>query len=347
VTKDSATRSTTAIAPGKVILFGEHAINRGQPALSAAVGLYTRCRVKPNSSGEYRFVSGQRRQTVSREVILRLAQDVEAHRMAEDYEAIRRLAATDFFSPQKYVLALAFGDVLPSGFDLAWESQIPRSSGLGSGGAAFVALVAALLPFLPQPPSLEQRAAWAHGGDIVAHGGIASALDTQTSQFGGIIRYSGRGPAETVPCLGGLPLVIGSTGLTAMTSAVNGRVQRWLAERPSSRMVYFETIGTLSRSALPLLERGEWEQLGRLITLNQLVLEKIGVSCPEIETLIEAALAAGAFGAKLSGSGGGGIIIALVPPERRQTVAGAIKAAGGTALTPEIAVSGVHLEETE
>lgn len=344
---DIVTDSTTAIAPGKVILFGEHAINRGQPALSTAVGLYTRCYAKLSSGGEYRFVSGRHRQTVSREAIRKLARDVAAYRKAEDYAAIRRLATTDFFSPQKYILALAFGKALPAGFNLEWQSQIPPSSGLGSGGAAFVALVAAILPFLPQPPSVEQRITWAHCGDIVAHGGIASALDTQTSRIGGIIRHTGKGLTEAVACAPGLSLVIGNTGLAAATSEVNARVRRWLAERPASRMAFFEIVGTLSSGALPLLEQGEWEGLGRLMTLNQLVLEKIGVSCPEIEVLIEAALGAGAFGAKLSGSGGGGIMIALVSPERRQAVAEAINAAGGTAFTPETAVSGVHLQETE
>jgi mevalonate kinase len=68
-----------------------------------------------------------------------------------------------------------------------------------------------------------------------------------------------------------------------------------------------------------------------------------GVSCPEIEALIEAALGAGAYSAKLSGSGGGGIIIALVAPETKTAVASAITQAGGTALTPEIGVPGAYL----
>ena len=81
------------------------------------------------------------------------------------------------------------------------------------------------------------------------------------------------------------------------------------------------------------------------MNLNQLVLEKMGVSCPELETLNRAALAAGALGAKLSGSGGGGIMLALTSPETKAAVAVAIAQAGGEALTPEVAVEGARIEE--
>ncbi len=79
------------------------------------------------------------------------------------------------------------------------------------------------------------------------------------------------------------------------------------------------------------------------MTLNQLILEKIGVSSPELDLLIDAALEAGAWGAKLSGSGGGGIMIALAPPEAQHAVAQAITAAGGQALTPPVGVGGVAI----
>jgi len=335
----------TAVAPGKAILFGEHAVNRGQPALSAAVGLYARCRVRAGTGGEYRFRSGSRSQETPRAAVLELARVVEGYRDAEDYEALRRLASGDYFSPQKYVLASMFGDALPAALEMEWESEIPSSSGLGSGGAAFTALVAAVSPLLPEPPSLEQRAAWARLGDIIAHGGVASALDTQTSLLGGVIRFTGMGLAERIAVAPGLTLVVGHTGVAAATSEVNGRVRRWLAERPASRLPYFETVGALSRAALPLLERGEWAELGRLLTLNQLVLKEIGVSSPEIETLIDAALGAGALGAKISGSGGGGIIIALATPETRDAVAEAITEAGGRALTPAVGVAGVVVQQ--
>lgn len=338
----------TASAPGKVILCGEHAINRGQPALATAVGIFARCRATPGLEPGYHLRSGTHTESVTAAALATLAADVDAALAAGEYDVIRRLAAGDYFAPAKYILASIVAHDLPPALVLEWQSELPGSSGLGSGGAAFTAMVAAVSTMLAAPPSLEQRATWAHRGDIVAHGGVASALDTQSSLFGGVIRLEqgerNQGLAAPLPCAAGLSLVIGNTRVEAATSAINGRVRHWLAERPRRRMAYFEAIGTLARAASPLLERGEWAELGRLMNLNQLLLEKIGVSCPELETLIDAALEAGAWGAKLSGSGGGGIMIALVPAEARQDVARAIVAAGGDALTPDVGVPGVSIE---
>ena len=68
---------------------------------------------------------------------------------------------------------------------------------------------------------------------------------------------------------------------------------------------------------------------------NQSILRQMGVSSPELETLVEAALSAGALGAKLSGAGRGGSMIALVAPEVSAEVTQALLRAGavGTIVT--------------
>jgi len=337
-------RAVVATAPGKAILFGEHAINRGQPAIATAVGLYARCTVAVAAEPGYRLRSRSHEELVSAAAVATLAEQVDTHLAGSDYDSIRRIAAMDYFAPAKYILAAMVGHGLPEGLDVEWISEVPRSAGLGSGGAAFTSLVAAMSGLLQQPPDRVQHARWAHRGDIIAHGGIASPLDTQTSLLGGVIRLDlGQQKdrlAESLPCAPGLTLVIGNTHLGAATGEINARVRRWLAKQPRRGMAYFEAIGALGRAAIPLLQRGEWAELGRLFTLNQLVLEKIGVSSPELDRLIDAALEAGAWGAKLSGSGGGGIMIALVRPETRHDVAQAIVAVGGEALTPAVGVPG-------
>jgi len=339
----TTSKSVTAVAPGKVILFGEHAINRGQPAIAVAVGLYARCTVEISPDDRFHFRSGTRSQDVDAGDVRRVSEQAAAHLRDEDFAAVRALSASDYFAPQKYVLGYVFQGRFPYGLSLRWESEVPPRSGLGSGASAFVAMAEAVCELVARKLERVHRGDLALRGETIAHGGIASALDTQTSLLGGVIEFTGSVPARRLPFAEGLTLVIGDTRVGAATGEVNARVRRWLDERPAARTHVFRTVGALSRAAVPALERGDWDGLGRLMNLNQLVLEKIGVSCPEADRLIAAALEAGALGAKVSGSGGGGIIVALATPETKKAVADAITEAGGNASTPEVAVPGVRI----
>jgi mevalonate kinase len=340
-----------ASAPAKAILFGEHAVNRGQSALAVSVGLHVTCELETGDGDQYRFVAGARDQTVSRSDVLELGARVDAWRAVEDFSSVRDLVRGDYFAPAKYLLA-GLGQSLPSSLTVRWSGEIPPSGGLGSGGAAFAVLAAAVLgtPSSTQIKnsvldgvSLERTARLAWRGDVVAHGGIASGLDTGTSVYGGAIRYTLERWAEPVPCAPGLMLVIGDTGKPGATAEANTRVRQWLEERPS-RMHHFEEVGLLSKLAEPVLERGDWVTLGHLMNLSQLLLERISVSTPDLERLIAASLEAGALGAKLSGSGGGGIMLALVTPDSLETVKHAISSAGGTAIHAPVGVPGVQVE---
>ena len=126
-----------ARAPGKVILFGEHAVNRGQPALSAGVGLRATCRLRRTEGTGGVLESGapgHEREQTSREAILALARAVDGYRATGELESIRALAQRDFFAPQKYVLATALGHALPPGLTVSFASEIPRSGGSGRAG---------------------------------------------------------------------------------------------------------------------------------------------------------------------------------------------------------------------
>ncbi|MEM7187502.1 MAG: galactokinase, partial [Bacteroidota bacterium] len=69
--------------------------------------------------------------------------------------------------------------------------------------------------------------------------------------------------------------------------------------------------------------------LGSLMTAHHEVLrDLLSITVPRIDQMIEAALNAGAFGAKIVGSGGGGSIVALSPPDRSNQLCEAIKKAG-------------------
>jgi len=324
-------------------LFGEHAVNRGQSALAVSVGVRVRCDVYRIAQG-LSLHSGHQAAQVQWQDIETLREQIDVWRAAKQYDAIRQLAGSDYYAAAKYVLANALETpslmhLKQHGLQVVWQSDIPAAGGLGSGGASFAALSYAIAKLAEQPITTKTIGQWAWLGDVVAHGGVASALDTQTALHGGVIRYTVEGWGEPVVFHSGLTLVIGNTGVRGSTAEVNGHVRRWL-DADATRMHYFEMIGVLSRAALRPMAEGNWVELGKLMNLNQLVLEKIGVSTEALERLIQAALEAGAYGAKLSGSGGGGIMIALAAPDRAAAVAEAIRQTGGEALTPMVAVDG-------
>jgi galactokinase len=88
---------------------------------------------------------------------------------------------------------------------------------------------------------------------------------------------------------------------------------------------------TLEAKSLLSWDVPDGRAVGSLMNEHQSVLRDVlGISTPKIDRMIDAALAAGALGAKINGSGGGGCMFAYAPdsPER---VAEAIELEGGTA----------------
>lgn len=330
-------------APAKIILFGEHSVTYGKVAVTTAADLRATCHIRLRPQPWVSLSGGGHSQKVSLDRLAAFRQRIDDLRAADSHTEIRRLTQDDFFAPARYILGTALASSEPVGLDISFESDIPIGSGLGSGGAVFAALAWGLTKLLYGEPSRRQAADWAYLGDVIAHGGIASGTDTSTSVYGGFIRFSTEEGAVPVETSVQPVIVIGDTLRRAVTSEVNGRVRRWLDE-DAVRYHYFDKMDTVARLGMKALADGDLPALGHLMNINQVLLEKIGVSCPEIDTLCNAALRAGALGAKLSGSGGGGIVIALATADIQTAVAEAIEAAGGQALIVRVGVPGVMQE---
>jgi galactokinase len=82
------------------------------------------------------------------------------------------------------------------------------------------------------------------------------------------------------------------------------------------------------REVVHLLRHNELPQIGPALTVSHESLrDDYRVSCPELDVAVDAALAAGALGARMTGAGFGGSAIALVAAEDREDVAQAVLAA--------------------
>lgn len=329
-------------APAKVILLGGKGVNWGFPALVAAVGIRSTCTVSIRDDGGYRFSFGERSETGGPEALRAFKKRIDDLRQAKDYDGISEIAR-DFFAPVRYVLGHVEERTKRLGLDISWESDIPSGSGLGSGAAASASMVTAAMHALGSDPSPEETAWLAWQGDVIAHGGVGTGLDSGACALGGIVRYRLADGPKRLPSATKLSLVVGDTLVRASTAASNTTSRNWIADHPM-RFHLLEEMGMLVEQAQRALEQGDLATVGHMMNLCHLIKEKLGMSIPKIEELVEAALGAGALGAKISGKGGGGIIVALCEPGKEQDIARAIDAAGGKGIVPEVGVRGAHLE---
>ena len=123
-------------------------------------------------------------------------------------------------------------------------------------------------------------------------------------------------------------IVIADTGRATMTREAVGRVRQRYDERQSETEEVFLRIGQVVSSARRALESGKQGRLGALMSENHQLLRHLGISSPELDGLVDASIAAGAMGAKLSGGGMGGNMIALVDGSTVQAVRRALSLAG-------------------
>jgi mevalonate kinase len=124
-------------------------------------------------------------------------------------------------------------------------------------------------------------------------------------------------------------VVYASTGITASTSKVVADVR---AKKEADEAWFGALIGKYQELVIrgeKALDDADWNTLGQLLNENHSLCQELTVSCKELDTLVDAARAAGALGAKMSGTGRGGLMLALTPGKDSQdAVAEALLKAG-------------------
>jgi len=303
-------KRSAASAPGKVIMCGEHAVVYGQPAIALPLAsVRARATVEAAAGGGIVCYAPDLGDTW---------QFDERH----DHPLAQVTLAT----------LTQFGVAKDVSLQITLRSEIPIASGMGSGAALGAALVRGLAAFFEQPLAAAEVAALVYEGERAYHG-TPSGIDNTVVSYEQPIWFV-RGEAGTPPVIEPLHmhtpfhLVVGDTGVRAPTYITVGGVrERWQRD-PQHYDALFAQIGMIAHAVRTALADGQTDQLGPLFDQNQTLLEKVGVSSPELKHLIDAARAAGALGAKLSGGGGGGIMIAVALAETAPTVQAALQAAG-------------------
>jgi mevalonate kinase len=290
-------KNNIASASGKLILMGEHAVLYGAPCIVTAVNKYLTVTIEKNQDNRIVIETPQTSDT-------------------------RFLDASIKASQSKWGSAV-------NNFHLKTKSDFTDQYGLGSSAAVVVATLKAISEMVEV--ELSQRELFDMSYEVVlAVQNRGSGFDVAASVYGGVLYFQNAGKViERLPLQKSLPLIVGYTGKKASTVSLMSDVSKKYEQYPEKVSRIMSAIGTLVEQAKPALIEGDWPLVGKFMNFNQEYLRDLGVSTEKLEALIQAALSAGAFGAKLSGAGGGDCMIAVTTPENRMNVERAISNAGG------------------
>lgn len=336
-------------APGRICLFGEHQDYLGLDVIAAAIDL--RITICGRKRDDLRFVIDKPDLGTAEEIVLEgeLAYTNKRDYIRSVLNVLRRKGA-----------------LIPSGWDIVIRGRIPINAGTAGSSALIVAwnrflLQAGADPRAESPGEIAELGFLTEVAEFREPGG---KMDHYTAAFGGVIWLVFDDPLKVTKL--GSPLnefVLGDSlekkDTTGTLSSVKDRVLMGVREvrriLPAFSLKGQLTLETgreidklgppvrkplkgafinrdLTKEGIKLFTGGfNDEEFGRLLNRQQDVLrDNLGISTPKIDRMIDAALAAGALGAKINGSGGGGCMFAYAPA-CAGPVAEAVEKAGGRA----------------
>jgi len=343
--------------PGRICLFGEHQDYLNLPVIPCAISL----RIS---------IEGVRREDSF--VVIDLP-DIKSKEQFRLEESKLYTQERDYYRSAINVLE-GNGFRFSKGFDCVVRSAIPINAGTSSSSALMVTWINFLAQMSDQCRRLSPReiAFYAHVAEVIEFKEPGGMMDQYATAFGGVsvIDFFPKLRIHQVQA-DFKSFVLGNSGQRKDTRSVLSRVKNrvldivkvlsakdknfslqdlsidsidgfkgQLNEEQQSLLVGTIRNRDITSEAKKLLRQTplDHRRIGSLLTEHQNILRDVlKISTPKIDRMIDAALDAGACGAKINGSGGGGCMFAYVP-EHSTRVAAAIEKAGGTAYI-------VHVDE--
>ncbi|OQR92038.1 mevalonate kinase [Achlya hypogyna] len=330
-------QATTASAPGKVILFGEHAVVYGTTAIAASVSsLRVSTRISSTSTPDVRVALNNLTSAKDGKPLVRswpLATLAAAFRDVAGFlprpspAVVAALEATlanehpkdvNALRPALFLLVAIVPGILVSlhGVDIDVVSgAFPVGAGLGSSAAFCTSVAAALLKAI-QPHSVDLDVVNSHAfaAEVLLHDN-PSGVDNSVATYGGAIVFK-RGPQTTMTKLTLPPLriLLTNTHVPRETKVLVGGVRVLYDADPVGVQARFDAIEALATefqnhvAAHTLTDAA----LAPMMATNQAALEALQVSHASIQAICAASAAHG-LTTKLTGAGGGGCTITLIP----------------------------------
>lgn len=323
-----------ASAPAKVILFGEHFVVYGEPAIVLAIDKRAFAKVETRNDQILHISSSN----------LNLAVNIK-----DGYFSILKGESKEAklkFEPVKQAVEKVlekYGEKV--GLNIEITSTIPVAAGLGSSAAVVASVTVAVGELLNIRMSKEDIFKITFEAEKVVHG-TPSGVDPAISTFGGVLLFQMDTGFKPIEAKTEIPLVIGETGVERSTRVQVEKVRDIKDRFPQVVDPIMRAAREISLRAIDAFKENDLETLGSLMNINHALLYGVGVSDESLEWLVNAARKAGALGSKLTGAGGGGCMIALSKNEKLEQVSEAIQRAGGRTFIAKKTDEGVRIEQS-
>lgn len=312
-----------ALAPGRVNLIGEHTDYNGGLCLPFAIPLATTATVTAHDDDRLRIASDR----------------------GEPWEGARGERATGWAS---YVVGVLWsleqaGWDLP-GLEISLSSTIPLGGGLSSSAALECSVAVAVAGLLGRPLDRAARLELAEacrraeteyvGAPTGGVDQLASLLATEG--HGVLVDFADPASPEAtnVPldlAAAGLTVLVTDTGVRHSLADGDGGYAQRRAEAEAGdprRWRHVDSENARVRDTVAAVAAGDWTEVGRLLTASHVSLrDDYEVSCRELDVTVDASLAAGALGARMTGGGFGGCAVSLVPADAATALGAAVDAA--------------------
>ncbi|MDO8503778.1 MAG: mevalonate kinase [bacterium] len=325
----------TVSAPGKLMLFGEHAVVYGKPCIVTAVNQRMKATVE-----------------LTNEPIFQLnAPDVDVKNYKK---SMSELGIGDIPKGAKFV-EVAVKNFLTSyperakrvegfmGVKVTTESEFSSRFGFGSSSAVTVCVIKALSELTGAKLSNKGvfKLAFKTVLDIQGKG---SGFDVAATTFGGTLYFVIGGKVIKPLKIDSLPLIVGYSGIKMDTVTLINEVSEKAKKYPGIIENVYDQISKITDQAEKALLKGDFETVGELMNFNEGYLAILGVEGAKLAAMIYNAREAGAYGAKLSGAGIGDCMIALHSAQGKPAIKKAIEKAGGQIIDIEANAEGVRVE---
>ncbi|GAA5976130.1 hypothetical protein JCM5350_000325 [Sporobolomyces pararoseus] len=356
-------------APGKVILFGEHAVVHGVTAIASSIDLRCYCLAASRSDNvislelpDLSYSQSWEISSLPWEKIGSSSQKAPRSDESPDQELLT-LLANSYVKPDilkavqaaqafLYLYMHLCGSSRPAQ-SFTVRSSLPISAGLGSSAAYSVAVASSLLythGILPTPSNHSEITreqadvvnAWAFLAEKVIHG-TPSGVDNTVATLGGAIAFrkavKGRdGSLETINGFKGLNFLLTDTQVPRDTKTLVAGVAKRKLEEPDTinpLMTSIQAISDVAQKTLAstsLSRADQLAELNRLIDQNHQHLVSLGVGHAALE-VVRSTTKEEPWGlsTKLTGAGGGGCAVTILPDDFSQESLLALKQALSTA----------------